>query len=48
MNWLIIVVLAYFFNAIAIAVNKALINKEVPNLAAYTFYISALGGLAIV
>lgn len=48
MNWLVIVILAYFFNAIAIAVNKALIKKEVPNPAAYTFYISALGGLAIV
>ena len=48
MNWLVIVVLAYLFNAIAIAINKALIKKEVPNPAAYAFYISALGALAIV
>ena len=48
MNWLVIVTVAYFLNAISIAINKALIKKEVPSPAAYTFYISALGALAIV
>lgn len=48
MSWLIIVVIAYLLNAVAMAIDKALLKKEVPNPAAYTFYISVLGGLAIV
>jgi glucose uptake protein len=48
MNWLIVVCLAYLFNAIAISIDKALLKKEVPNPAAYTFYISALGAGSVV
>lgn len=48
MNWLLIVVLAYLFNAVAISIDKALLKKEVPRPAAYTFYISALGAGSIV
>ncbi len=48
MTWLWIVVVAYALNAIAIAIDKALLKKEVPHPAAYTFYICLLGGLAIV
>ncbi|MBI5621494.1 DMT family transporter [Candidatus Falkowbacteria bacterium] len=48
MSWLVIVIIAYALNAVAMAIDKALLTKEVPRPAAYTFYISALGGLAIV
>lgn len=48
MNWLIIVVVAYALNAIAIAIDKALLKKAVPHPAAYTFVISVLGVLALV
>src|SRR3989339_2069824 len=48
MNWLVIVVIGYALNAVAMAVDKALLRKEVPHPAAYTFYIAVLGGLAIV
>lgn len=48
MNWLIIVIIAYAFNAVAMAIDKALLTKEVPRPAAYSFYIAVLGALAVV
>lgn len=48
MNWILITVVAYFLNAIAISVDKFLLTKKIPNPAVYTFFISALSLLAIV
>lgn len=41
--WLPVVIIAYFLNAIALAVDKKLLNKDIPQPAVYTFYIAALG-----
>lgn len=46
--WLLIVVSAYFLNAVAAVVDKFLIAKKIPNPAVYTFFIAALGLLGLV
>ncbi len=46
--WLIIVVIAYFLNALAAVVDKFLISKKIPNPAVYVFYITLLGLLGLV
>ncbi len=46
--WLVIVVVAYFLNAIAAVVDKFLISKKISNPAVYTFYITIWGLLAMI
>lgn len=46
--WLIITCVGYFLNAIALTIDKALLSKEIPKPAAYSFMIAALGMLAVV
>ncbi|MFA5358478.1 MAG: EamA family transporter [Patescibacteria group bacterium] len=48
MNWLLIVVIAYALNAVAMAIDKTLLRRQVPHPAAYTFYICALGIITVV
>ncbi len=48
MNWLTIVIIAYFLNAIAITIDKILLSKKIPNPAVYAFFISALSLFALV
>lgn len=47
MTWLIIVIVAYFLNAVAAIVDKYLISKRVPQPAVYAFSISILGILSV-
>lgn len=47
MTWLIIVIIAYFLNAVAAVVDKYLISKRVPQPAVYAFSISILGILSV-
>lgn len=47
MSWLIIVIVAYFLNALAAVVDKYLLSKRVPQPIVYTFFISVLGLFAI-
>lgn len=46
--WLPIVIFAYFLNAIAIVIDKFLLGKRIPEPVVYTFWIAALGLLAVV
>lgn len=48
MNWLIIVIVAYFLNASATTIDKFLLTKKIPNPAVYAFFISALSLIAVV
>jgi transporter family protein len=48
MNWLIIIVVAYFLNAVATTTDKFLLSKKINNPAVYAFFISGLSALAIV
>ncbi|MEK7139669.1 MAG: EamA family transporter [Patescibacteria group bacterium] len=48
MSWLLIVVVAYALNAVAIAIDKALLKQIVPHPGAYTFFIALLGALGVV
>ncbi|MFA6919332.1 MAG: EamA family transporter [Patescibacteria group bacterium] len=48
MLWLIIIVIAYFLNASATAIDKFLLSKKISNPAVYAFFISALSVLGIV
>jgi len=48
MNWLGIIIIAYFLNAISVVVDKFLLSKRISNPAVYAFFISALSLLAIV
>jgi len=43
MNWLLITLIAYLLNAIAIVIDKTLLKKEIKNPFAYAFYIGTLG-----
>ena len=47
MSWLLIVIIAYFLNALAAVIDKYLISKRLPQPVVYTFFISILGILAI-
>jgi drug/metabolite transporter (DMT)-like permease len=48
MLWLIVIVIAYFLNASATAIDKFLLSKKIPNPAVYAFFISALSVLGVV
>ncbi len=47
MSWLIITLVAYFLNAVAMVIDKTLLKKEIQNPFVYTFYIAALGGFLV-
>lgn len=47
MNYLPFTILAYFFNSIALVVDKFLLTKAVPNPFTYIFYISLVSLLAL-
>lgn len=48
MNWLLITLVAYFLNAIAMVIDKTLLKRAVKNPFVYTFYIAALGAVLMV
>jgi drug/metabolite transporter (DMT)-like permease len=48
MSWLIITLGAYFFNAIAMVIDKTILKQEVKNPFVYTFYIAALAVILII
>ncbi|OGG91352.1 hypothetical protein A3H03_03095 [Candidatus Kuenenbacteria bacterium RIFCSPLOWO2_12_FULL_42_13] len=48
MPWLLITLIAYFLNAIAMVVDKTLLKRDVKNPFVYTFYIAALGAVLMV
>lgn len=48
MSWIFIIIIAYFLNAAATAVDKFLLKEKIPNPAVYAFIISALSLLALV
>ncbi|HOZ36501.1 MAG TPA: DMT family transporter [bacterium] len=48
MNWLLITLIAYFLNAIAMVIDKTLLKRDVKNPFVYTFYIAALGAVLMV
>lgn len=48
MSWLLVVVIAYGLNAVAIAIDKALLKRVAPQPVAYTISIALLGGLTVV
>lgn len=48
MNWIVWATIGYFFNAVAVTVDKALLSRQrLDNPAVYTFAISCLGLLAL-
>ncbi len=47
MNWFIISVVSYFFNALAAIVDKFLLKKDIPYPVVYAFYVSLMGGAVI-
>ena len=48
MNYLPITLLAYFFNAASVLIDKALLTTRIPNPLTYIFYISLVSLLALV
>src|SRR3989338_11604257 len=48
MTWLIITVIAYLLNALAVTIDKFLLSKKISNLAVYAFFIATLSLLALV
>lgn len=46
--WLIVVIIAHFFNAVAFIIDKYLLTKSIPNPVAYSFYIGLLGLLGFI
>lgn len=48
MLWLIITVISYALNATALAIDKFLLNKSIPNPAVYTIIICFLGILSLI
>lgn len=48
MFWILIIILAYFLNAVATTIDKFLLSKQISNPAVYSFFISALSLLGIV
>jgi len=43
MNWLTIIIIAYFLNAVAMIIDKSLLKKSISEPVVYTFYIGLLG-----
>ncbi|OGY44845.1 MAG: hypothetical protein A3B89_04750 [Candidatus Buchananbacteria bacterium RIFCSPHIGHO2_02_FULL_40_13] len=48
MTWLIITVIAYLLNALAVTIDKFLLSKKISNPAVYAFFIATLSLLALV
>jgi len=50
MLWILVIIAAYFLNAVATTIDKFLLSKDIPNPAVYSFFISALSiiGLALI
>lgn len=48
MDWLIICIVAYLLNAVAVIIDKFLLSQKIPNPAVYTFFISALSLFALI
>lgn len=50
MSWVLIAVIAYLLNAIAVVVDKFLLSKKIPNPAVYAFFIAtlSLGALILI
>lgn len=48
MSWLLITLVAYFLNAIAMVIDKTLLKRDIKNPFVYTFYIAALGAVLMV
>jgi uncharacterized membrane protein len=48
MSWLFYSLIAYLLNSVSILVDKVLLRKDVPEPAAFTFFVSFLSGAAIV
>ncbi len=48
MFWLLLTLLAYFLNAIAMVIDKTLLKRDIKNPFVYTFYIAALGAVLMV
>ncbi len=42
MTWVIITIIAYFLNAVAVVIDKFLLSKKIPNPAVYAFFIATL------
>jgi len=47
MTWLIVTIVAYFLNAIAVVIDKFLLSKKISNPAVYAFFISSLSLLGL-
>src|SRR3989344_3073074 len=48
MNWLAIVLIGHFLNALAFLMDKFLLTKKIPSPFVYAFFIGALGILGVV
>ena len=47
MNWIIVVTIGHFLNAVAFLMDKFLLTKKIPSPFVYAFFIGALGILAL-
>lgn len=47
MNWLLITIIAYFLNSLAMVIDKKLLSKTIPDALTYTFYVGILGSFFI-
>lgn len=48
MNWLLITLVAYFLNAVAMVIDKTILKQKINNPFVYTFYVAALGTLFVI
>ena len=48
MNWLFITLLAYFFNAVAMVIDKTILKQKIKNPFVYTFYVAMLGAILVI
>jgi drug/metabolite transporter (DMT)-like permease len=50
MSWVLVTIIAYFLNAVAVVVDKFLLSKKIPNPAVYAFFIAtlSLGALILI
>jgi drug/metabolite transporter (DMT)-like permease len=48
MSWLAIAIIGYFFNAVSITINKALLSRDLPSASTVTFLIALLGLIVVV
>ena len=47
MNWIVVVLIGHFLNAVSYVLDKVLLTKSIQNPFAFTFYIGVLGMLAV-